>query len=221
MIVSAHQSSFLPWLPYWHKVLHADIHVVLEGVDFDFQGHQSRVKGTSGWITLPVNRKTKDGPLFDVDFNTAALPKVIRSIEQTYGAKKNPYRYRVEPVLSALKTNSSSKLVDLNARLQRVIMAQLGGRLGRLEYSRFRSSESTKTLRLVDTLANADTPIEFDYLTGSGSSYLDPLELPGSVGLLAQIIPGKEPDQTILSVLVNEPDPQDYVMSRCSYVRMK
>ena len=221
MIVSAHQSSFLPWVPYWHKVLHSDVHVVLEGVDFDFQGYQSRVKGKSGWLTLPVDRKTKDGPISEVQFNTKAVPKLIRAIEQTYGAKKNPYRYRVEPILKALKTTSNSSLARLNERLHRVVLAQLGGSPSRIDYSRVKSGLSHKTTRLMEMLSRADTPDKFDYLTGAGAGYLDLNHLPDNVGLLVQILPENEPDETVLSVLVSEPDPQDYVMARCSYERMK
>ena len=56
--VAIHQSQYLPWLPYFEKVVCSDIFVILDNVQFQKNGVQNRnqIKTAAGktWLTVPV-----------------------------------------------------------------------------------------------------------------------------------------------------------------------
>lgn len=63
MIFSAHQPQYLPWIGFFHKVMHSDIFVFLDDVQFkkrEFQ-NRNRIRTKDGWIwlTVPVLTKNK------------------------------------------------------------------------------------------------------------------------------------------------------------------
>jgi WbqC-like protein family len=62
VIVAAHQPNFAPWLGFFDKMLHADVLVLLDTVQFTKRGYQNRtrIKGSGGgphWLTVPVVTK--------------------------------------------------------------------------------------------------------------------------------------------------------------------
>ena len=62
-IVSAHQSTYLPWLGYYHRIAISDVHVVLDHVQFEKNSYTNRniVYTPNGptWLTIPVKTKEK------------------------------------------------------------------------------------------------------------------------------------------------------------------
>lgn len=61
MIISIHQPAYLPWLGYFHKILLADVFVVLDVVQYEKNSFINRNKiktgyGVSGWLTVPIKR---------------------------------------------------------------------------------------------------------------------------------------------------------------------
>jgi len=172
-------------------------------------------------MTVNVDRKTKSGLIKDVEFNRPSLKKIARTIEMVYGAKANPYAYRVAPIIEKLEKNATNNLVALNETLRTTVLATLTGRPIQTILSEETSDRDTITGRLFDRLGKLDLPDEYDYLSGKGASYLNLDAVPEHVGVLKQQLPHNEPDETILRVLVREPDPQDYIMARYSYERVK
>ena len=61
MIVAIHQPQYLPWLGYFHKILRADVFVLLDTVQFKKNEWQNRnrIKTAQGWqwLTVPVSYK--------------------------------------------------------------------------------------------------------------------------------------------------------------------
>ena len=59
-IISAHQSQYLPWLPYFRKVALSDTFVWMDSVQFQRRGLQNRTQVWSEkgmkWLTLPVKK---------------------------------------------------------------------------------------------------------------------------------------------------------------------
>ncbi len=57
-IAAIHQPQYLPYLGFFHKVLNADVFVVLDNVEYHRRGLQNRnrIKASSGvhWLTVPV-----------------------------------------------------------------------------------------------------------------------------------------------------------------------
>ena len=59
MVISIHQPNFIPWIGYFHKIIHSDIFVLLDTVLFSKGSFTNRNKiklsnGTDSWLTVPV-----------------------------------------------------------------------------------------------------------------------------------------------------------------------
>lgn len=61
MIVCVHQPDFAPWMGFFERLVHADVWVVLDDVQFLRRGwhHRDRILGPDGprWLTVPVQKK--------------------------------------------------------------------------------------------------------------------------------------------------------------------
>ena len=60
MKISINQPAYLPWLGYFDRIDYADIHIVLDHVQFEKNSFTNRNKITSNhgphWITIPVTK---------------------------------------------------------------------------------------------------------------------------------------------------------------------
>lgn len=67
MRVSINQPAYLPWLGYFDKIQRADVHVILDNVQFEKNSYinRNKVKCKEGemWITVPVKTSGKFGNL--------------------------------------------------------------------------------------------------------------------------------------------------------------
>jgi hypothetical protein len=77
VIVAAHQPNFAPWLGFFDKMLHADVLVLLDSVQFTKRGYQNRarIKSSDGaqWLTVPVVTKGRyDQMTCDVEIDDTA-----------------------------------------------------------------------------------------------------------------------------------------------------
>ena len=70
-VVSVHQSGFLPWPGYFHKVMYADIFVWLDHVDIARKNFVSRVpiKSFSGkkYLILPLKKHSHTDKIFSIE----------------------------------------------------------------------------------------------------------------------------------------------------------
>lgn len=55
-VVTIHQPSFLPWMPFFDKVRSADTYVVLSECQYEKNGYQNRFFYRGKWHTLSVNK---------------------------------------------------------------------------------------------------------------------------------------------------------------------
>jgi len=55
-VVTIHQPSFLPWMPFFDKVRSADMYVVLSECQYEKNGYQNRFFYRGKWHTLSVNK---------------------------------------------------------------------------------------------------------------------------------------------------------------------
>src|SRR5271170_3619491 len=99
MIVSAHQSHFLPWLGYFDKIRRADLFVVVDHVQFergDFQ-NRNRILTRSGvqWLTLPVRQRSRSERILEKEIDDRLVggvswgEKIARTLHHAYG--RAPY----------------------------------------------------------------------------------------------------------------------------------
>jgi len=174
MILSAHQSHYLPWLGYMDKIDRADIFILLDDVQYEKNGWQNRnrILTPQGplWLTVPVHAHLSDR-LIDVKIPSGVLWQKdhSKSLEQNY--HNAPHFLHLWHLLKGIYEKEWSSLVELNlASLEAILRA-----LGIDGKKRIRSSTvgitSQATQRLVDLCKHfkADT-----YLSGDGASvYLD------------------------------------------------
>lgn len=100
MKVSIHQPHYLPWLGYFYKIQAVDKFVILDNVQYQRRGFQSRNKiGTRNgeqWLTLPILKKGKYDQLINecvINQNEKWQKKHWLSIEHAY--KKSPFYSRI------------------------------------------------------------------------------------------------------------------------------
>lgn len=67
MIVSINQPAYLPWIGYFHRIAQADVHIVLDHVQFEKNSftNRNKVRTAQGWtwLTVPVATKGHFGDL--------------------------------------------------------------------------------------------------------------------------------------------------------------
>lgn len=116
-IISIHQSQYIPWPPYFRKIMLSDIFVLMDSVQFQKNGVQNRNKirnrQSDFWLTVPVGNQLEETISEKKIIN---LPKVLkkhwRSIEENYSKAPNWFRYQEE--LYHLYHQSYENLVELN-----------------------------------------------------------------------------------------------------------
>lgn len=89
MRVSIHQPHYLPWLPYLGKIVHSDLFVILDDVEFTRNGWQNRnkIKTANGPLVLTVPVKQQLAQLIrDVEVpDNGWRKKHWASLRQAYG----------------------------------------------------------------------------------------------------------------------------------------
>ena len=129
MTVSIHQPNFLPWLGYFHKMIHSDIFVFFDDIQYPRgKSFASRVliKTPNGnqWITIPVRGR---GNLVDVNSiaidGTKWVHKTIRTINFNYN--KTPYFNEFYGDLENIFNKKHTMLTDLNIDLINFIKEKL------------------------------------------------------------------------------------------------
>ena len=63
MILSIHQPQYLPWLPYFNKIMDADCFIFLDNVQYQKNGiiNRNEILNNNGrfWLTVPVLNPVK------------------------------------------------------------------------------------------------------------------------------------------------------------------
>ena len=61
---SIHQPQYLPYLGFFHKLAHSDVHVLLDNVQLHRRGlqHRNKIKTSTGWqwLTVPVSSGSRE-----------------------------------------------------------------------------------------------------------------------------------------------------------------
>ena len=174
MILSAHQSHYLPWLGYLDKIDRADIFVLLDDVQYEKNGWQNRNRILTPrgplWLTVPVHAHLSDR-INDVKITSAVLWQKdhSKSLEQNY--HKAPHFPPLWNLLNGIYEREWSSLAALNLASLEAILKTLGIEGKKRVCSSTLGTTSQATQRLVDLCKHfkADT-----YLSGDGANvYLD------------------------------------------------
>lgn len=120
-VVAIHQPNFFPWLGFFDKIVHADIFVVLNSVQFPKTGGTwtNRVRLMNGgqpqWTTAPIVRAYPGvRTIAEMEISTSEpwREKLLRSVQTNYG--RAPHFDTVFPVLRPLIENPTNSLADYN-----------------------------------------------------------------------------------------------------------
>ena len=172
--VSIHQPQYLPYLGFFHKLAHSDIHVFLDTVQLHRRGlqHRNKIKSSTGWqwLTVPISSGSRE-ILSDVKISSTEpwADKHRRAIQLNYA--RAPYFDALGDDLLGLLQTSWGMLAELNEALIRSVMGVVG-----IGTSLVRASElgvegsSTQLLVAVSREVGADR-----YLSGPGGrNYIEP-----------------------------------------------
>ncbi len=210
MKVAVHQPTFLPWVGFFNKLAHADVFIIMAGVDWSSGDYLNRCKINGGWVTIPHARMPGEArPISEVEYTDERLiRKAVEGIKQSVFGRRIPFKARAQSVLAVLEEiQPGSSLTEVNVRLVRA-MADAADLPARIVVDTTRPvPEETKTQRLVSTIRrNVLGPVHY-YSGASGKDYLVADELPEGIDVSLQQVMPHMPDGSFLVELVSDVDP--------------
>jgi hypothetical protein len=177
VIVSVHQPNFAPWLGFFDKMVHSDVMVLLDSVQFIKRGYQNRtqIKGVDGpqWLTIPVISKGRYHQLtrdVEIDESRGWRSVHVRTLRSVLG--KAAHRDDVLDFLDPIYAKEElDNLTDFNTTLIRGVVDRLAIPTRLVMASELDCSGSSSRLMLnLTKAAGGDT-----YLSGpTGRNYLEP-----------------------------------------------
>ncbi len=175
MKISIHQPGYLPWLPFFRKIVESDVFIFLDDAQYEKNGWQNRnkikVNGQSSWITVPVHAdmgmKLNE---IKVVQNTDWRKKHCKSFKINYSKAKFFQEYWNE--LENIYQKNYEFLIELNIDLIEFILKKNGitKKIIKSSELNIREKGSKRILEICKSL-NADT-----YISGMGlpeKKYLD------------------------------------------------
>jgi len=163
MIITAHQSVYLPWIGLFHKIALADYYVFLDSVQYlkkDWN-NRNKIKSPQGWtyLTVPVYSKGKFLQLLSdvkIDNKINWRKKHWNSIKLFY--KKTPYFDEYAPFFEELYKKEWIMLNNLNREIMKFILKKLGIKTKWIEGSTL-NLKGKKTDLVIDICKNFNTDI--------------------------------------------------------------
>ena len=117
-VIVIHQPDFMPYLGFFHRLLHSDVLIVLDHVQLIKDGwqHRDKIKGPNGeyWLTVPINRKIQKPAINEaqIDYSHNWGKKHLKTITQFY--KNSPFFDVIFPEITKIYNRNYSLLLDLN-----------------------------------------------------------------------------------------------------------
>ena len=124
------QPTFLPWVGYFNLIIHSDLFVFLDDVQFERRSFQSRnkiiINKSEKLISVPVNSKNKFSQLLSevkINYDRDWVKDHLKSIYYNYC--KHKFFEEVYSILEKDFNYKDDKLVKLNCRLIKSICKYL------------------------------------------------------------------------------------------------
>ncbi|MBI3725901.1 WbqC family protein [bacterium] len=180
MILSAHQSLFLPWLGFFDKIRRADVFVLVDHVQFERQDFQNRnrIKTRDGvqWLVVPVRRGSQRERIFEKEIDnkrdgrTTWGERIAGTIRHAY--RRAPFFDRYMPFLEHALTRPWERLLPLNEHLLAFFLRELEIATPILASSSLPGIDGARTRMILSLCRVLDASV---YFSGSGGSrdYLD------------------------------------------------
>lgn len=173
--VVIHQPDFVPYLGFFHRLLQADLLVVLDCVQFERGGwtHRDKIKTSQGeaWITLSIKKTPRETPIREIELSSSTdwRDRNLSLIRENY--RKAPYFDEIYPYLENLYHYQCRQLMEFTMRSIEMI-AQLFGIPLNTELASGLDCDGRKNQLLVNILKTVGTG---RYLSGLGAkAYFDP-----------------------------------------------
>ena len=170
--VVIHQPDFLSYIGFFHRLLHSDLYVVLDDVQFVKGTSQSwmnrdKIKTQSGeqWLTVNVQKAPRDTNINEILLNTTLnwQKQNLDLLKQNY--KKAKYYDGIFPFMEKLYESNYEKLSDFNMASIFMLMELFDIKID-IEYSSSLNTTKTKSERLVEILTQVNAT---HYLSGIGA----------------------------------------------------
>lgn len=170
--VVIHQPDFLSYLGFFHRLLHADLYVVLDNVQYVTGTSQSwmnrdKIKTQNGekWLTISVNKAPRNTNINEITINYGIdwETQNLELLKQNY--RKSPFFDEIFPYLQKLYMLKYEKLADFNMASIFMLNELFDIKID-IEYASNLTTTKTKSERLVEILNQVKAT---HYLSGIGA----------------------------------------------------
>lgn len=163
-----HQPDFLPYLGFFHRLLYADLFIILDDVQFLRRGwhHRDKIKTFSGdnWLTVGVKKSSQDSKINEIVLNDNNWKKEhLIMFEQYY--KKTEFYEQIMPFLNELYSKEYKKMIDFNLASIYMLLKLFDINI-KIEFSSTYDISSKSNALLVDLLVSTKSS---RYLSGIGA----------------------------------------------------
>jgi len=166
-----HQPDFLPWLGFFDRLLHADLFVVLDNVQFTNGSSRSwtyrdKIKTANGekWISVGLSKCHRETKINEVSTNNSLWNANMRNqIKESY--RKAKYFEEIFPYIEELLSSQYEKLVDVNLCSIQLLLELLDIRVEKVMASSLQATGKSNEL-LVNILKEVGADC---YLSGLGA----------------------------------------------------
>lgn len=173
-MISIHQSQFIPWLPYFYKILKSDIFIIMDDVQYQKNGLQNRnmIKTPTGesYLTIPVKSKSTS-LINEVEVqNKIFIVKMLKTLKNNY-SKAQYFDCIYGKIQELVESNKYLNLNCLNKDLILLFLELMEANNTKIKYSSEFNFKSKKDDLVIDLIvANNDK----QYISGTGGlSYMD------------------------------------------------
>lgn len=169
--VVIHQPDFLSYLGFFHRLLHSDLYIVLDDVQFvksnNSWTHRDKIKTQNGeqWLTINVKKASRDTNINEILFSDTINWKKqnLDLLKQNY--RKAEYFDEIFPYLEKLYSHDYERLSEFNMASILMLMELFDIKID-VVYSSTLKTTQTKSERLVEILTQVDAT---HYLSGVGA----------------------------------------------------
>ncbi len=171
-IVVIHQPDFMSYLGFFHRLLHADLFIVLDNVQFVGNSskawtNRDKIKTQKGdqWLTVSVNKAPLNTNINEItiNYNVDWQTKNLELLQQNY--RKADFFDEIFPKIEALYSTRHEKLFDFNMKSIEMLNSFFDIRID-IVFSSDLKTTKTKSERLVELLKQVNAT---HYLSGIGA----------------------------------------------------
>ncbi len=175
--VVIHQPDFLPYLGFFHRLLKADLFILLDHVQFVTNGsrswtHRDKIKTVSGerWLTIGVKKTPMGTPINEVLLaDTNWRGENLNLLRENY--RNAPYFNELLPRVNALYAMPCERLLEFNIASIQMLLDWFDIKIEMIFSSQMQPTGKKNEL-LVDLLKKVDAT---HYLSGVGArAYYEP-----------------------------------------------